>query len=72
MYKETDIYFLIYALISFGSLWKKLVTKTITGMRQWVTEGQKQEEKDTLGDIPGGPVAKTPWSQCRGHRFDPW
>ena len=23
-------------------------------------------------DFPGGPVVKTPSSQCRGHRFDPW
>ena len=24
------------------------------------------------GDFPGGPVAKTPHSQCRGPGFDPW
>ena len=24
------------------------------------------------GDFPGGPVAKTPCSQCRGPGFDPW
>ena len=23
-------------------------------------------------DFPGGPGAKTPCSQCRGLRFDPW
>ena len=23
-------------------------------------------------DFPGGPVAKTPHSQCRGSRFHPW
>ena len=23
-------------------------------------------------DIPGGPVVKTPCSQCRGHGFNPW
>ena len=23
-------------------------------------------------DFPGGPVGKTPCSQCRGPRFDPW
>ena len=23
-------------------------------------------------DFPGGPVAKTPRSQCRGPGFDPW
>ena len=25
-----------------------------------------------VGDFPGGPVVKTPCSQCRGSRFDPW
>ena len=24
------------------------------------------------GDFPGGPVAKTLHSHCRGPRFDPW
>ena len=26
----------------------------------------------TLWDLPGGPVAKTPGTQCRGPGFDPW
>ena len=26
----------------------------------------------TYWDFPGDPPAKTPHSQCRGHRFDPW
>ena len=25
-----------------------------------------------MGDFLGGPVAKTPRSQCRGSGFDPW
>ena len=25
-----------------------------------------------VGDFPGNPVAETLYSQCRGHRFDPW
>ena len=28
--------------------------------------------KRSLGDFPGGPLGKTPHSQCRGPRFDPW
>ena len=28
--------------------------------------------KVSLGDFPGGPVIKTPRSQCRGHRSGPW
>ena len=26
----------------------------------------------SLRDFPGGPVVKTPHSQCRGHGFHPW
>ena len=26
----------------------------------------------TLGDFPGGPVAKIPHSQCRGPGCEPW
>ena len=29
-------------------------------------------EKKAPRDFPGGPVAKTPRSQCRGPAFDPW
>ena len=28
--------------------------------------------KGLLGDFPGGPVAKTLWSHCRGPEFDLW
>ena len=28
--------------------------------------------KESLWDFPGGPVAKTPCSQCRGPGFNPW
>lgn len=27
---------------------------------------------EKLGDFSGGPVAKTPSSQCRGPGFNPW
>ena len=29
-------------------------------------------QESTGGTFPGGPVAKTPSSQCRGPWFDPW
>ena len=29
-------------------------------------------KKSQVLDFPGGPVAKTPQSQCRGPRFHPW
>ena len=33
---------------------------------------QIQPEHNKVRDFPGGPVAKTPYSQCRGPEFDPW
>ena len=35
------------------------------------TENESLKEKHDWG-FPGGPVAKTLLSQCRGPRFDPW
>ena len=32
----------------------------------------KWQIKLAFGDFPGGPVAKTPHSQFRGPRFNPW
>ena len=29
-------------------------------------------ELEDAGDLPGGPVTKTPHSQCWGPGFDPW
>ena len=29
-------------------------------------------KEERVEDFPGGPVIKTPHSQCRGHGFDPW
>ena len=39
------------------------------------TEGRNQivcRLKEQGRDFPGGPVAKIPCSQGRGHKFDPW
>ena len=33
---------------------------------------KKKKLSKKIRDFPGGPVAKTPCSQCRGPRFDPW
>ena len=33
---------------------------------------EHQKEKKEMRDFLGGPVAKTPPSQCRGPGFDPW
>ena len=33
---------------------------------------RNQSQKVTCWDLPGGPVAKTLCSQCRGSGFGPW
>ena len=38
----------------------------VTTLEELVTE------ESWKGDFPGGPVVKTPLSQCRGTGFDPW
>ena len=37
-----------------------------------VKKRRNQSRSASQGDFPGGPVAKTPGSQCRAPRFDPW
>ena len=38
----------------------------VTTLEELVTE------ESWKGDLPGGPVVKTPLSQCRGTGFEPW
>ena len=38
----------------------------------WGGQDKATIKLSDLGDFPGGPVGKTPCSQCRGHGFDPW
>ena len=52
---------------SFLSLPTKLVY-----ISTWLPVHQKGDFKTHCGDFLGGPVAKTPHSQCRGPRFNPW
>ena len=32
----------------------------------------KKKKNNTMSDFPGGPLAETLSSQCRGSRFHPW
>ena len=42
-------------------------------MSDHIKKKKKKKERDfRTWDFPGGPVAKTPHSQCRGLRFDLW
>ena len=41
------------------------------GRKEARKEGKKKGEKKK-GDFPGGPVGKTPCSQCSGPGFDLW
>ena len=43
----------------------------ILELHQNLTESESKF-KTKSWDISGGPVAKTPCSQCRGLGFDPW
>ena len=56
---------------------KKTTTKNIG--RAIISQGlsalemvSKLQLKLPPGDFPGGPVAKTPCSQCKGPELDPW
>ena len=42
-------------------------------MKYCLVKGKKKfKEYKNYRDFPGGPVAKTPHSQCRGPGFNPW
>ena len=40
--------------------------------RRQLEEETTDHVKDLCRDFPGHPVAKSPCSQCRGPRFNPW
>jgi len=42
------------------------------GTEEWITLGLEKWQIGVWRDVPGGPMAKTPSSQCKGSRFDPW
>ena len=42
------------------------------GVELWEGRALRCRQKSKLGDFPGGPVAKTPSSQCKGPGFYPW
>ena len=44
----------------------------IDGYLLAVSSHDRERKKGEKGDFPGGPVSKTPHSQCRGPGFDPW
>ena len=42
------------------------------GRNELKAEERHEQKSKRTGDFPGGPVAKTLWSQRRGPGFDPW
>ena len=38
----------------------------------YISETQFDNINEIYKDFPGGPVTKTPPSQCSGHQFNPW
>ena len=53
-----------FCLLSGPPRWPKPVTMVLSLGSSWFKNG--------MWDFPGGPVAKTLGSQCRGPGFDPW
>ena len=51
--------------------WAKGAREGAPGRAQPVLRQPNTQQSRGRG-FPGGPVAKTPNSQCRGHRFNPW
>ena len=51
---------------------KQLSTHTRAEQEQNPTANSGLSPKMDSGDCPDGPVAKTPYSQCRGPEFNPW
>ena len=49
-----------------------IISHTTPPSDSWPHRILEWPSKGATGDLPGGPVAKTQRSQCRGPRFDPW
>ena len=45
-------------------VWRKTI--------RWTQHGVGYQKRLPEWDFPGGSMAKTPHSQCRGPGFDPW
>ena len=48
------------------------MTKTNNLIEKPTRDINRQFKDEVILDFPGSPVVKTPSSQRRGHRFDPW
>lgn len=44
----------------------------ISTLKSWAGFYPVCDKNISAGDLPGGPVTKTPPFHCRGPRFDPW
>ena len=52
--------------------WESIFKTFIAIWQNYFMNGESNNLKFKLGYFPGGPVAKTLPSQCRGPRFEPW
>ena len=53
-------------------VWLEAQLGIAVGHKQTQFSNGPELSKSKARDFPGGPVVKTPSSQCRGPRFDPW
>ena len=52
---------------------KKIIPFTVVSKRiKYLVINLTEVQDLYTRDFPGGPVGKTPCSQCRGPGFDPW
>ena len=58
---------------------KKIFLEAVITKKTWVTYTFSKLKFSALSkgldkgkEFPGGPVVRSLWFHCRGHRFDPW
>ena len=51
---------------------RKMEGRKKGGRNAWLPNQRHPNSKASSWEFPGGPVAKTPCSQCRGPMFDHW
>jgi len=62
----------IFILAQMETRMRVFITVEFVLTGSWTFKLVGVKTQNTVKDFPGGPLAKTPCSQCRGPRFKPW